>query len=632
MLRSFIGAGFGLASALAVSVTSAAQQLEIHYVNVGWGGSVLVRGPDGTTVLLEAGDTGKGSAQVVPYLQSIGIPPATGLDYTIVGHQHCDHVGGLDKVIQAGYDVHVENFYNGSSTTSTCVTQWNSSAGGTTAGAPVALPVGFVIQLGNGATMTCVARNGSILGGSSVAVSDENDRSLAVLVQYGGFDWIWASDLGGGQGDSACTGRTTSQTDVETKVLQAILPGGAAPLVSANGIDVLHVNHHGSESSTNTNWMNLSRPSVAVISTGAGQSATFQLPRIDVVEHVLLAQSTACVTAPAALVLQTEEGSPVGSLTSKAGFCVGDILITTNGVSTFTVSANGQVNQGPNEVALAGLPQTIPLDGGGAPPDTTPPAIPTGLVATGASARVNLTWNANGESDLAGYDLHRATVSGGPYTKLNANVLLTPSYSDTAVTVGTTYYYVVTAKDTAGNSSASSAQASAAPTAPTTLPWINEFHYDNNGTDTNEFVEIAGPAGTSLTGWKLIGYNGGDGAQYATVNLSGSITAQQNGFGTRSFSFAGLQNGSPDGIALVNASNVVVQFLGYEGSFTATNGPAVGLVATNLPVSETSTTPTGRSLRLTGSGCRYSDFAWQAPATSSAGSVNSGQTFLGTCP
>ena len=79
-----------------------AQQLEIHYIDVGWGGSVFVRGPDGTTVLLEAGNTGKGTAEVVPYLQSIGVLPANGLDYTIAGHQHCDHIGGLDEVITAG--------------------------------------------------------------------------------------------------------------------------------------------------------------------------------------------------------------------------------------------------------------------------------------------------------------------------------------------------------------------------------------------------------------------------------------------------------------------------------------------------------------------------------------------------
>src|SRR5438094_10163573 len=114
-----------------------AQQLEIHYIDVGWGGSVLVKGPDGTTVLMEAGNTGKGTQYVVPYLQSIGVLPASGLDYMIGGHQHCDHIGGLDEVINAGYNVRVKNYYNGSTTSSTCVTGWNSAAATTTAGAPV---------------------------------------------------------------------------------------------------------------------------------------------------------------------------------------------------------------------------------------------------------------------------------------------------------------------------------------------------------------------------------------------------------------------------------------------------------------------------------------------------------------
>ena len=99
----------------AIAIPATAQQLEIHYINVGWGGSVLVKGPTGTTVLMEAGNTGKGTAYVVPYLQSIGLVPATGLDYTIAGHQHCDHIGGLDEVVNAGYNVHIKNYYNGSS-------------------------------------------------------------------------------------------------------------------------------------------------------------------------------------------------------------------------------------------------------------------------------------------------------------------------------------------------------------------------------------------------------------------------------------------------------------------------------------------------------------------------------------
>src|SRR6185295_537131 len=127
-----------------VALPLAAQNLEIHYIDVGWGGSVFIKGPTGVTVLLEGGDTGKGTAYVVPYLKSIGVQPANGLDYIIGGHQHCDHTGGLDEVINAGYNVHIKQYNNGSSYASSCVDQWNAAAATTTAGAPIAMPVGTV--------------------------------------------------------------------------------------------------------------------------------------------------------------------------------------------------------------------------------------------------------------------------------------------------------------------------------------------------------------------------------------------------------------------------------------------------------------------------------------------------------
>jgi beta-lactamase superfamily II metal-dependent hydrolase len=354
---------FSFCFMLIVSIgVSQAQQLEIHFINVGWGGSMFIKGPNGTTLLIEAGNTGKGTAKVVPYLKSVGIQPADGFDYAIAGHQHSDHLGGLAEVINAGYNVRVKNYYNGSAYTTTPVTEWNNAAAKTTAGAPVILPVGTTINLGDSATITCVARDGNIIGGGTVSVSDENDRSIALLIQYKGFDFLWGSDLGGGSIDQSCTGRSTSQVDVETSVITAISPSGASPLIPAGGIDVLFVNHHGSESSTNKNWMNLSAPAVAVISTGDGQSSNWYLPRKDVVENVLLAQATSCITVPAALVLQTEEGAPAGALTSTAGFSVGDIKISANGKGYYVVSADDAVTQGPNEVSAAGLPLTFTTD------------------------------------------------------------------------------------------------------------------------------------------------------------------------------------------------------------------------------------------------------------------------------
>lgn len=444
-------ARLALASVLfLVGLPLAAQQLEIHYINVGWGGSVLVKGPNGTTVLLEAGNTGKGTQYVVPYLQSIGIQPATGLDYMIGGHQHCDHIGGLDEVIAAGYNVRIKQYSNGSSYASSCVDGWNAAAATTTAGAPVAMPVGTVIQLGNGAKLTCVARNGQIIGGGTVSVSDENDRSMAVLVQYGGFDWIWASDLGGGS--DACTGRSTGQLNVESSVINAISPGGLFPLISTQGIDVLHVNHHGSESSTNPDWFNKSNPAVAVIGVGDGQTSGWDLPRIDVVEHVLLAQSASCITSPPTLALQTQEGAPAGSLTSQAGYCVGNIKITTDGLNLFTVSADGAVHSGPNEVAAAVLPRSFTFDDGPPPPpDTTPPttAITAPADAATVSGTTLVTASASDNVGVTKVEFYldsalQSTDTTSPYswswdtaTAVNGSHVLASKAYDAANNVGT---------------------------------------------------------------------------------------------------------------------------------------------------------------------------------------------------
>ncbi|WP_412063007.1 endonuclease [Rubrivirga sp. IMCC45206] len=156
--------------------------------------------------------------------------------------------------------------------------------------------------------------------------------------------------------------------------------------------------------------------------------------------------------------------------------------------------------------------------------------------------------------------------------------------------------------------------------------WVNELHYDNASTDTGEGVELAGPAGTSLSGWSIALYNGNGGTVYATVALSGTLADQQGGFGTVWVPIAGLQNGSPDGLALVAPDGTVAQFLSYEGVLAATAGPAAGTSSSDIGVAETSSTPSGWSLQLVGAGSAAADFAWQAPEAASPGAPNAGQT------
>jgi hypothetical protein len=82
------------------------------------------------------------------------------------------------------------------------------------------------------------------------------------------------------------------------------------------------------------------------------------------------------------------------------------------------------------------------------------------------SHSVSLTWAASTSAGVTGYNVFRSTTSGGPYTQLNTTTVATTSYTDSSVSPGQTYYYVVTAVD-GSNQSADSNQAQA--TVPTDL-------------------------------------------------------------------------------------------------------------------------------------------------------------------
>ena len=77
----------------------------------------------------------------------------------------------------------------------------------------------------------------------------------------------------------------------------------------------------------------------------------------------------------------------------------------------------------------------------------------------------------------------------------------------------------------------------------------------------------------------------------------------------------------------VNPDGKVIEFLSYEGSFTATNGPAKGMTSTDIGVSERDSPPAGKSLQRAGSGKAAIGHTWQAPAAATPGKPNVDQTF-----
>jgi len=144
---------------------------------------------------------------------------------------------------------------------------------------------------------------------------------------------------------------------------------------------------------------------------------------------------------------------------------------------------------------------------------------------------------------------------------------------------------------------------------------INEFHYDNAGTDTGEAIELAGPAGADLTGLEVVLYNGANGAVYGTRALSGTVP--DSGFVVLTYPSNAIQNGSPDGIVLADGSGEVVDALSYEGSFTAVSGLADGRMLEDVGngVEEGSSTPAGDSLQLV-------DGTWTGPLANTFGAAN----------
>jgi hypothetical protein len=136
-----------------------------------------------------------------------------------------------------------------------------------------------------------------------------------------------------------------------------------------------------------------------------------------------------------------------------------------------------------------------------APP--TVPTAPTNLVASGANATMNLSWSApssNGGSAVTGYNVYRGTTTGTE--TLLKSVGATASYSDTAVTNGTTYYYEVSAVNGVGEG-AKSAEASATPaTKPGAPQNLTAHQATSKGVNLN-WAAPAANGGAAITGYML---------------------------------------------------------------------------------------------------------------------------------
>ena len=281
--------------------------LTIVVVDVGQGDGIVLRAPNGTVHVVDAGPGGQGTIAMLP---AIGALQPSGYGFTFLSHFHEDHLGGLDEVRNAlpfgtAYD---RGDLNRPSNTG--VNNYLAAAGAQRQ--QVAL--GAVYQLGGGASVRVIAYDGNVLGGAFVdptsSAQEENSRSLVLRVEYGQFSmWLGGDLTGGGSG--------TGTTDVES-----------AATLACGDVDVYKMNHHGSNTSSSLNLVARLQPELAVVSCGFQNS--YGHPNSAVVNRLNQA-------AAARALLSTTTGSA-----NTIGFGVaGSIRIDTDGRRYRASAPNG---------------------------------------------------------------------------------------------------------------------------------------------------------------------------------------------------------------------------------------------------------------------------------------------------
>jgi fibronectin type 3 domain-containing protein len=200
-------------------------------------------------------------------------------------------------------------------------------------------------------------------------------------------------------------------------------------------------------------------------------------------------------------------GGPYTQLSSPSSPSFTDTGVTNGTKYFYVVSALNSAGESANSAEVNATP-TAPA---------TVPTAPTGLQASAGNTQVALAWSAS--TGATSYHVKRSTVAGGPFTQISAPT--GASFTDPGLTNGTTYFYVVTAVNSAGES-ANSNQASATPSAPILIPVVptnlsatagntqvsltwtastgaTSYHVKRSTTTGGPYAQISAPAAASFT-------------------------------------------------------------------------------------------------------------------------------------
>lgn len=362
LLASLAFAGFA-----GFATPALAQTLDITNIRVGQGDATLIEGPADANgarrrVIFDTGNltSPDGGALILQVLRDREIET---IDYVIISHDDADHLGGMGQgdihgsafmlgedgapgsagdddgdgaadwlgarrfflpdpeELGLGDDIAVAHFidYGDALMRDTQIIQKYQGLANAM-GERITLSTqadvdDFEIDLGAGARMTLYAANGFVRGRATrvANVDTQNERSLSFLVHFGRFDFLISGDLIGRRAGA-------ENAEVELAVGQALRDDGVE-------IDVLHVNHHGADNTSEARFLDLIKPEIAIISAGNGNAH----------RHPAAAALRRLVNAGVSRIIQTEWGSTTGSFPAsvreRQAIYQDDILISSDGVS-----------------------------------------------------------------------------------------------------------------------------------------------------------------------------------------------------------------------------------------------------------------------------------------------------------
>lgn len=245
-----------LATALSLVVSSASygESLQILHIDVDQGDSTLFVSPSGNTMLVDTGKNGHGS-RIRAAMASAGV---TRIDHLVTTHYHEDHYGGADELVTGDNPIEIvqvhdrgdKMFLPDEKLQGDRFVEYETALGHRAH----QLMRGETIPLDPAMVVTCIASGSVVLGEEPVSHgAHENDMSIALLIQYGGFRYFVGGDI---------------EEHTETKIAERDL---------VLDVDVYQADHHGSHTSSVMAFLKDLTPTLVVISNG--DHGTFMHPR-----------------------------------------------------------------------------------------------------------------------------------------------------------------------------------------------------------------------------------------------------------------------------------------------------------------------------------------------------------------